>query len=106
MSEELWAIKMRLNGKRVEDYDSSGNPRMVEFSFITRSEEGDVMATVLAYVIADLYSSGRADILAEFRANPEMGSLLQRGMTVGGGAFAVRECQPDPENQASPESRC
>jgi hypothetical protein len=62
----------------------------------TRSEEGDVMATVLAYVMTDLYSSGRAGVLAEFRTN-EMGLLLQRGM-------AERSSQPAESPVCTPDS--
>ena len=71
----------------------------------TRSEEGDVMATVLAYVIADLQSSDRAGILAEFRTNEEMEQLLRRGLTERSGPpFAVRPCAPEiePRDPAAP----
>jgi hypothetical protein len=73
----------------------------------TRTEEGDVMATVLAYATADLHSSGRAGILAAFRTSEEMGSLLQRGMSERGGPpFAVRECPLSTQNQDPSASRC
>jgi hypothetical protein len=64
----------------------------------TRSEEGDVMATVLTYVIGDLYSSGRAGILAEFRADETLGVLLQRGLEARAAApFEVTACTTEPE---------
>ena len=64
----------------------------------TRSEEGDVMATVLTYVIGDLYSSGRAGILAEFRADETLGLLLQRGLEARAAApFEVTACTTEPE---------
>jgi hypothetical protein len=66
----------------------------------SRSEEGTVMATVLAYVIADLHTSGRTGILAEFRTNEEMGSLLQQGMSERAvSPFAVRACGTESEEQ-------
>jgi hypothetical protein len=72
----------------------------------TRTEEGNVMATVLAYVIADLQSSGRNGILAEFRANEDMALLLRRGMTERTSPpFAARPCTPGLESQ-DPASPC
>jgi hypothetical protein len=44
------------------------------------SEEGSVMATVLAYVISDSESSGRREILAAFRADESIHSLLDQGL--------------------------
>jgi tellurite resistance protein len=44
------------------------------------SEEGTVMATVLAYVISDTESSGRREILAAFRADESIHSLLDQGL--------------------------
>jgi hypothetical protein len=44
------------------------------------SEEGTVMATVLAYVMNDVESSGRREILAAFRDNEEARELLNRGL--------------------------
>jgi hypothetical protein len=64
------------------------------------------MATVLAYVIADLQSSGRNGILAEFRANEDMALLLRRGMTERTSPpFAARPCTPGLESQ-DPASPC
>ena len=72
----------------------------------TRSEEGDVMATVLAYVASDLRSSERAGILAEFRSNEDMGLLLLQGMTERTAPpFAIRPCTPGLEAQ-DPASPC
>jgi len=72
----------------------------------TRSEEGDVMATVIDYVIADLRSSDRNGILAEFRTSEEMELLLRRGMTERTSPpFAVRPCVPELETQ-DPAAPC
>ncbi len=46
----------------------------------TASEEGTIMATVLAYVIEETYSSRRGAILAEFRESDEVLELFQRGV--------------------------
>jgi len=45
----------------------------------TRSEEGAVMATMLAYVIGDLRTSRRADILTDFRTSGHILDLFKRG---------------------------
>jgi len=45
----------------------------------TRTEEGAVMATMLAYVIGDLRTSRRADILDDFRTSGRILDLFKRG---------------------------
>jgi hypothetical protein len=45
----------------------------------TRTEEGSVMATTLAYVISDLRTSRRAAILEEFRTSGRILDLFKRG---------------------------
>ena len=45
----------------------------------TGTEEGTVMATMLAFVINDLSHSGRGAILEEFRASDQVRELFQRG---------------------------
>jgi hypothetical protein len=45
----------------------------------TRSEEGSVMATTLAYVISDLRTSRRAAILEDFRTSGRILDLFKRG---------------------------
>jgi len=56
----------------------------------TNTEEGRVMATMLAYVIGDLRTSRRAAILDDFRTNGHILSLFKQGVneltTVTGGA--------------------
>ena len=44
----------------------------------TGSEEGAVMSTVLAFVIDDIETSGRRQILDDYRANPQMLRLFDR----------------------------
>jgi len=46
----------------------------------TKTEEGTVMATVLAYAISETYSSRRGAILAEFRESDEVRQLFQRAV--------------------------
>ena len=67
------------------------------------SEEGTVMATVLAYVISDAESSGRREILAAFRADESIHSLFDQGLS------ATRPVEPDapgvhgrPQNSSRP----
>lgn len=46
----------------------------------TNTEEGTVMATVLAYVINDARTSGRSAILAEYRTSEEVRRLFERAL--------------------------
>jgi hypothetical protein len=46
----------------------------------TRTEEGSVMATTLAYVISDLRTSRRAAILEDFRTSGQILELFKRGV--------------------------
>jgi hypothetical protein len=46
----------------------------------TKSEEGTIMATVLAYAIQEMYASGRPAILQEFRSSDEIRELFDRGV--------------------------
>jgi hypothetical protein len=46
----------------------------------TASEEGTVMATVLAYAIQEMYSSGRPAILHEYRTSDEIRELFDQGV--------------------------
>ena len=46
----------------------------------TNTEEGEIMATVLAYVMSDAFSSKRGEILAEFRGSDDVQRLFERGI--------------------------
>jgi uncharacterized protein YbdZ (MbtH family) len=46
----------------------------------TRSEEGVVMATVLAYTMGELFTGRRGEILAEYRADPRVQALVDEGL--------------------------
>lgn len=65
----------------------------------TGSEEGTVMATVLAYVIQDAQSSGRREMLAAFRTDDKVRDLLNRGLLERVTSnLALLPCEPeDPE---------
>ena len=46
----------------------------------TNTDEGDVMASTLAYVIDDLRTSRRAEILEEFRTSGRILTLFNQGV--------------------------
>lgn len=46
----------------------------------TNTEEGQVMATVLAYAMDQAYASGRRTLLAEYRNSGKVRSLIERGV--------------------------
>lgn len=54
----------------------------------TRTEEGTIMASVLAYVIGDLRHSRRAAILDDFRSNGKVLELFKRGVAELGASIA------------------
>src|SRR5688572_7791644 len=57
----------------------------------TKTEEGSVMATVLEYAMGEAFTSGRREILAEFRSSGEVRDLLERGLIARAAALP-----PDP----------
>jgi hypothetical protein len=57
----------------------------------TGTEEGQVMATMLAYVIGDLRTSRRAAILDDFRTSGRILDLFQKGIAELGAALGQRE---------------
>jgi hypothetical protein len=50
----------------------------------TRTEEGDVMAVMLAYVIDDIEATRRAAILKEYRTSERAGQLFERAVRLTG----------------------
>ncbi len=54
----------------------------------TGTEEGTVMATMLAYVIGDLRTSRRAAILEDFRSNGHILDLFKRGVAELGASLS------------------
>ena len=62
----------------------------------SNSEEGTVMATVLAFAIDDAMSSGRREILSAFRADEEVRTLFDRGLLERVNAnLTLLSCSPD-----------
>jgi hypothetical protein len=60
----------------------------------TRSEEGTVMATALAYTMGELFTGRRAEILAVYRADPHVEALVNVGLreieVLNGSSVSVR----------------
>lgn len=76
-------LRLEASHERWEDPSFAAVLREFEKRFrATKTEEGTVFATVLAYVIADMSSSGRREILAEFRQDPDVQQLFERGLRV------------------------
>jgi len=48
----------------------------------TRTEEGSVMATTIAYAIQEMYSSGRVEILQDFKTSEQIRDLFDRGVRI------------------------
>jgi hypothetical protein len=46
----------------------------------TQTEEGAVMATVLAYAMDQAYTSGRRTLLADYRSSEQVRRLIERGV--------------------------
>ncbi len=60
---------------------------------VTGTEEGTVMATILAYVINDLHTSRRGAILEEFRNSDRIQRLFDRGLSELNAVGRVKELQ-------------
>ena len=74
---------MRLDRNPEAWDDQSFEPVLAEFRqrfADTHSEEGDVMAAVLAYFMDEAYSSRRAAILADFRSSDHIRELFETGV--------------------------
>jgi hypothetical protein len=60
------------------------------------------MATVLAFFLSDAETSGRREILAQFRNDEEVRELFNRGLLQRVTAnLALLPCAPEPEEQRS-----
>ena len=74
---------LRLRADEQEWDDPSFRPVLEKFERQfrdTRTEEGTVMATVLAYAIDEAFTSDRGAILAEYRASEKIQRLFERGV--------------------------
>jgi hypothetical protein len=68
----------------------------------TRTEEGEVMAIVLAYVMDEAYTSKRREILADFRDSEEVQRLFERGLRDRAQtSLAALACGVDVERDAA-----
>jgi tellurite resistance protein len=73
----------------------------------TKSEEGTVMATVLAFVIDDAESSGRREILAAFRADENIHSLFDQALLQRVNANLTRlACNASDQPDDPPRTTC
>jgi hypothetical protein len=69
----------------------------------TNTEEGQVMATVLAYVIDETYASARGAILADFRSSDAVRRLFERAILDRDAARADQAVVPAPaESDSTP----
>ena len=74
---------VRLDAKGEQWDESSFAPTLREFERrfrATGTEEGAVMATVIAYAIQEMYTSGREEILRAYRSSAEVQRLLEEGV--------------------------
>jgi hypothetical protein len=71
----------------------------------TKTEEGTVMATVLTYVIEDAATSGRREMLADFRTSDDVRRLFDRALVersafrTSNAAAVLRACAPVPDEE-------
>ena len=73
----------------------------------SKSEEGSVMATVLAFSIDDALSSGRREILAAFRADDDVRQLFDRGLLQRVSAnLTLLSCTPEATAKDPDRSSC
>jgi hypothetical protein len=74
---------VRLDGRADEWHSPAFAPVLREFEArfrATRTEEGHVMATVIAYSTQEMYNSGRPGILHEFRSSDQIRALFERAI--------------------------
>jgi hypothetical protein len=74
---------MRLDAGPERWDDPAFAPVLMEFRrrfSETNTEEGGVMATVLAYAMDQAYTSSRRALLSEFRSNEQVRRLIERGV--------------------------
>ena len=73
----------------------------------SKSEEGSVFATMLAFVIDETMTSGRRDILAEFRQDQDVRDLFDRGLLQRVNSnLTLLSCSPDSTAKDPDRSFC
>ena len=76
-------LKSRLDAGAEEWDDPTFAPVLADFRrrfSNTNTEEGAVMATVLAYVMDQTYASSRRTLLIQFRQSEHVQELIERGI--------------------------
>jgi hypothetical protein len=74
-------VRLDSEAERWDDPDFAQTLREFEQRFrATKTEEGQVMATVIAYCIQEMYASGRERILHEFRTSEQIRELFERAV--------------------------
>jgi len=71
----------------------------------TNTEEGVVMETVLAYAMDQAYTSSRRTLLAEYRNNASVRSLIDRGLLERDAARITPLAPPGPHSTARDPQR-
>ena len=69
----------------------------------TNTEEGLVMETVLAYAMDQAYTSSRRTLLADYRSNGAVRSLIDRGLLERDAARITPVAPPGPHSTARPQ---
>ena len=69
----------------------------------TNTEEGLVMETVLAYAMDQAYASSRRTLLAEYRSNVAVRSLIDRGLLERDAARITSVAPPGPPTARDPQ---
>jgi hypothetical protein len=96
---------VRLDGTRDQWGDPSFEPVLRGFQrrfSDTNTEEGSVMATVLAYAIDETYASRRSAILAEYRTSAALVRLFDRALLDRDSARGAQAAVPSPPQDDAP----
>ena len=73
----------------------------------SKSEEGSVFATMLSFVIDETMTSGRREILAEFRQDQDVRDLFDRGLLQRVNAnLTALSCSPEATAKEPDRSTC
>jgi hypothetical protein len=74
-------VRLDAKGEQWDDPSFAAVLREFERRFqATRTEEGSVMATVIAYAIQEMYTSGRGEMMRAFRSSQQIQRLFERGV--------------------------
>ncbi len=90
-------VRLRVTDEQWDD--RSFEPVLKDFQqrfAATGTEEGTVMATVLTYAIGEAFSSGRSEILADFRTSDKVQRLFEQGVAARDASRAAQVDAPAP----------